>query len=423
MAALGVFVGVVALPAGSMANAAKQPRTLTVSPADNLTNQVVEVSWAGFKPTKRSGVPTVTVMQCVAHPANIATGCYTAATFPNSDNGNQVNGAITAKDGTGHASIEVRPRFDLPQLGCTDSNPCSIVAFEDDGTPWPASGLPLTAASAQVGFEKTAKDCPPVSTFDFQSEGEASATATVSRWAANVCTATPRDIVSYTESSSNRARNDVIRGLVDVGFTSLPATTAELATAPPNTKFVYAPIDATAAVVAYQMQDGNTLEQINDLAITPRLFARLITGSDVPQWDGDGDFTQLNPTAHAYPFKHAAFPLLRGDDNADTWLVTNWLGADPRTKAFLAGNDPGNPKITVDSYWKNYKYPVTAFQNLDHVLFDGGYQTLLNSADVAHHLYYSAPAVASTPDTGYEYVGVLDLPTALRYRLPMFKLT
>ena len=51
-------------------------RALTVTPASDLENQVVQVAWSGFTPTSGSGDNAVIILQCKANPASLA-DCFT----------------------------------------------------------------------------------------------------------------------------------------------------------------------------------------------------------------------------------------------------------------------------------------------------------------------------------------------------------
>ncbi|WP_371480275.1 hypothetical protein [Kitasatospora sp. NBC_00315] len=139
------------------------PGSVTVTPAKNLSNQVVQVSWSGFTPTVNwdgtqasvakegdSGVMyPVRVYQCRGADPKI-TDCYgnwlyggeSALGFdqPSRDVGvlapdfptNQ-QWAVTGADGSGTASIEVWSAKQSPSLGCDATHPCSIVVEPNYG--------------------------------------------------------------------------------------------------------------------------------------------------------------------------------------------------------------------------------------------------------------------------------------------------
>src|SRR5262249_49972641 len=154
-------------------------RTLTVTPATGLGNQVVVASWAGFTPT--NGLANqVILVQCASAPTSLD-DCAVADPYPSSAAGNRAIGTTTSK-GTGTAFFEVRRAAFLPQLDCSETNPCSLVAYENDGTVPPPGQLPATAVVAPLTFARSAADCPPVTNFDVRAEGEASAAQAMYGW-------------------------------------------------------------------------------------------------------------------------------------------------------------------------------------------------------------------------------------------------
>ena len=110
--------------------AAATGRVLTVSPGDDLRNEVVRVTWSGFRPTFPDGTYGVQIYQCKANPTRLA-DCNVADAFPAAAEGNKLIG-FTSEDGTGSIDFEVRPAAQLPELGCSKANPCSLLAFEND---------------------------------------------------------------------------------------------------------------------------------------------------------------------------------------------------------------------------------------------------------------------------------------------------
>src|SRR5262249_29942402 len=109
-------------------------RTLTVTPSTGLTDQAVQGNWAGFTPTTPEGLNQVVIVQRGPRPASMA-DCYTEQPFPSSANGNEIVDGVTLADGTGHDLFEVRPAAQLPQLGCSAAQPCTLLAFENQVIP------------------------------------------------------------------------------------------------------------------------------------------------------------------------------------------------------------------------------------------------------------------------------------------------
>ena len=64
-------------------------RSATVSPGVDLSNEVVNVSWSGFRSTTQQNVYTVIVMQCKANPVSLD-DCFSAQPFPDLANGNRL---------------------------------------------------------------------------------------------------------------------------------------------------------------------------------------------------------------------------------------------------------------------------------------------------------------------------------------------
>lgn len=401
-------------------------RTLTVTPATGLGDQVALVQWSGFDPT--SGFNnTVNLLQCRANPQKIdadrdpttVDDCLTATPFPNQ--GNEVTTGVTQSDGTGSVYVEILPAAQQPLLNCSESSPCSIVAYENTGIIPPRNALPPTAAVAPITFSKSVDDCPQVTNYDVRSEGEASAAQLMYYWAANLCTANPKLILDYTETSSVSGREDFLNGLVDMAATSMPPTAAELAAAPKHPSYTYAPIDVGADVLAYNMIDPTTGKRITDLTLSPRLVARIISDSNLvgPQSDktsffGDKELNQLNQNHH-WPTGGIAPPLLRGERSADTYFATDWIAHDAAAESFLESN-------AVNPGWKNVQYPTEIFESRDPG--DNAYVPLTGELPVVRKLFYGVKPAESAPTSpkAFGFIGLVDYQTAQRYQLPMAKI-
>jgi hypothetical protein len=401
--------------AGLVDRAGAATRTVTVTPASGLGTQVVHVEWSGFDPAVAGALNSVNVFQCKANPKVVAKDCFTATPYPNSADGNGVIAAPTQSDGTGSVDIEVRGATLLPELNCSATNPCSIVAVQITGRTPPADRLPAESAVASLSFAPSVADCPALSRFDVTLEGEASAADQLYRWAAAKCAGTDALALDFTETSSNEGRVSFLAHHVDAAVTSLGAPAGELAGAPAP---AYAPLDLTAVAIVFNMKDPTTGRQITDLTLSPRLVARIISNSDLFGIFSDPELQQLNPGVH-WPTNSLSEPLLRSEGNADTWLTTAWLAGDADAKAFLHGADrfgvPVNPK------WKDVAYPTSVFENREgsstYVPRDGRREV---SERVFHGVKPTASSANSTDYIGF--VGVLDLPTATRFNLPIAKL-
>jgi hypothetical protein len=416
-AALLVFVALsVALVAPPVVRAdAAQVRTASVVPASNLGDQVARVAWHGFRPTREDGTFGVTILECRLHPKSVTRDCNTAETFPLSLTGNQASG-ITQANGTGDAFIDVESTARLPALACSHSNPCSLLVYENTPEGFDPEHLPSASASARLEFRENTADCPPPKGFDVRVETEQSGAAALYQWAADLCSAQPPFSLDVTNTSSDAARNQFFLKHVDVGVSSLPPAPGETPASAPA--YTAAPLDLTALVVAYNIVDPVTGHQITDVTLTPRLVARLVSDSDTLGFFFDPEFMKLNPH-HTFP-NAAADPGVRGEQNADTWVVTNWLNGDASARSFLDGRDPY--QVPVNDAWLGVKYPTNVFEARNP---NGVYLPRTGEEDIALRLFHStkpADGVPTNPaDVGF--FSILDLPTALRFNLPIARLT
>jgi hypothetical protein len=392
-------------------------RTLTLTPATNVGNQVIKASWTGFDPSDALGDFAVWLYQCKANPATL-NDCYTVNPFPDAANGNANLSGVTAADGTGSAFIEMRDGAALPDLGCSSASPCSVIAIELDGNPFPTDKLPTLSVVTPVEFAKNAADCPIPKSFDMRSEGEASAAQQFYTWAAQLCTGANSLILDYTETSSNAGRQDMLAEQVDNALTSLGATPDELKTDQVKLPIAYAPVDLNGIALAYNIDDPTTGQQITDLTLSARLVARLLTDTDLLDFFNDPEFLALNP-GHHWPTLGVSQPLLRAEINADSRILTEWVAQDTDAKNFIAGNDKYH--IPVNSIFKNYPYPVDRFEASSN---DTGFVPLTGETQVAEHVFYAvkpADAVVTRP-TAQGFIGVIDRPTAQQFALPMAKI-
>ena len=406
------------LLAATGGTASATARAIVVSPASGLVDQVVDVHWTGFHPTDPSGAFTVTLFQCKGAVPRSVSDCYQVLKPPSGPNeGTGVYDGTTAADGTGTASIEVRPAQDLPVLDCTSTNPCSVLAFENDGSRLPRTGLPVSAATAPIRFAPSPADCPPTSSSDVRTDGSASTSHALYTWAAQVCTGSRPLALDYTEISSPAGRRDFLNGSVDVGLSSSPVTPDEMAASPAHRTYAYAPIDVTGVAVAFSVTDTLTHQRITDMNLSPRLVAILVAGSGLHLFQ-DPEFVALNP-GHSWPMEVQP-PLLRAERNADALLLTGWLEADHAARAFLDGNDP---TVAVDQFWRGIAYPTDIFEARDPNTL-GNYNPRSGTIANARRLFNFQPpgdgVSVSTQNDGI--MAVLDAVTAKQFGFPVAKL-
>jgi ABC-type phosphate transport system substrate-binding protein len=395
--------------------AAATVRRAEVAPATGLTDQVAEVTWQGFDPTRPDGTFGVVIMECTAAPQSVLADCNTADTFPLSLTGNQEPG-VTAANGTGRAFMDIMTTARLPQLACSETKPCSLMLYENTPAGFDPNHLPPVRTLVPLQFRKSAGDCPPVTHFDARIEAEASAAPALYQWAADLCNGKNALTLNVTNTSSDQARADFFAKNVDIAVSSLPPQPGE--TPAGARQYTVAPVDLTGVVVAYNIMDPVTHQPISDLTLTPRLVARLISDSDVLTFFNDPEFKRLNP-GHTFPAQ-ATDPGLRGEQNADTWIVTNWLNSDHAARAFLNGKDPYG--IPVDPQWRGIQYPTNVFEARSQ---NGVYFPRIGEDGVAERVFAQTKPADSVPSSPIQngFIGVLDLPTARQYDLPIARLT
>ena len=395
--------------------AAATVRRAEVAPATGLTDQVAEVTWQGFDPTRPDGTFGVVIMECTAAPQSVLVDCNTADTFPLSLTGNQEPG-VTAANGTGRAFMDIMTTARLPQLACSETKPCSLMLYENTPAGFDPNHLPPVRTLVPLQFRKSAGDCPPVTHFDARIEAEASAAPALYQWAADLCNGKNALTLNVTNTSSDQARADFFAKNVDIAVSSLPPQPGE--TPAGARQYTVAPVDLTGVVVAYNIMDPVTHQPISDLTLTPRLVARLISDSDVLTFFNDPEFKRLNP-GHTFPAQ-ATDPGLRGEQNADTWIVTNWLNSDHAARAFLNGQDPYG--IPVDPQWRGIQYPTNVFEARSQ---NGVYFPRIGEDGVAERVFAQTKPADSVPSSPIQngFIGVLDLPTARQYDLPIARLT
>jgi hypothetical protein len=386
-------------------------RSATVSPGVELSNEVVNVSWSGFRSTTQQNVYTVIVMQCKANPVSL-NDCFSAQPFPDLANGNRLLDS-TAADGTGSAQFEVRPASNLPQLACSASNPCSILVYENDALPVQPGSLPSAHVIVPITFAPSQADCPTITDFDVRVDGSATSASLFYAWAARICQGDSSVVLDYTETSSTTGRENFLSGLIDFGVTALPATEDELSHHSDRREYSYAPVAASAVVVAYNLTDPFTGLRVENLVLSPRLVARLVTNSSVETFVRDRELLNINPTVR-FPTNGINPILVRAERNAATSILTSWMSADPEAQKFLANTDTW--RIPLNPAYVGYSYPRDAFELVDT---DPRYLPRQGQKSIATRMFYGVSPTGSQSEltSARGVIGIVDLPTAKRFGL------
>jgi ABC-type phosphate transport system substrate-binding protein len=386
-------------------------RSATVTPGADLSNEVINISWSGFRPTTQQNIYTVIILQCKANPVSLA-DCFLAEPFPDLANGNRLLDS-TAADGTGSAQFEVRPASNLPQLDCSATNPCSILVYENDALPIQAGSLPAARVVIPITFAPSQADCPTITDFDVRVDGSATSAGLFYAWAAQICQGDSSVVLDYTETSSTTGRENFLAGLIDFGVTALPATEEELSHHTDHREYSYAPVAASAVVVAYNLTDPFTGLRIENLVVSPRLVARLVTNSSVETFVRDRELLNINPTVR-FPTNGINRILVRAERNAATTILTSWMSADPEAQKFLADTDTW--RVRLNASYVGYSYPRDAFELVDN---DPGYLPRQGQKSIATRMFYgvSPTGTQAEPTSARGVIGIVDLPTAKRFGL------
>ena len=386
-------------------------RSGTVSPGVDLSNEVINISWSGFRPTTQQNIYTVIILQCKASPVSLA-DCFTAEPFPDLANGNRLLDS-TAADGTGSAQFEVRPASNLPQLACSATNPCSILVYENDALPIQPGGLPAARVVIPITFAPSQADCPTITDFDVRVDGSATSASLFYSWAARICQGDSSVVLDYTETSSTTGRENFLAGLIDFGVTALPATEEELSHHPDHREYSYAPVAASAVVVAYNLTDPFTGLRIENLVVSPRIVARLVTNTSVETLVRDRELLNINPTVR-FPTNGINPILVRAERNAATTILTSWMSADPEAQKFLADTDTW--RVRLNASYVGYTYPRDAFELVDN---DPRYLPRQGQKSIATRLFYgvSPNGTQAEPTSARGVIGIVDLPTAKKFGL------
>ena len=307
--------------------------SVTVEKTEGLVNEVIVVSWDGFRPSQNpiSDVFSiyhtrypVRVYQCrTADPVGPA-DCYGSDIYdypgredpdiPNWDLGRPDGPSnwlqtATAADGTGSVDVEVMTKVESVTLGCNATTQCSIVVVPNYGDPtrqdlefpeFPACAMIFAtydSVCTSAPHHGNVIDAPwawdnrVVIPLSFADTGEAcefaDAEASVlgspkserafTSWQRSTCTADTPVTFDYTSQGEGLSRSAFLNGLTDVALTSRPIDPASLTEA--TRPFTYAPVASSAVTVAFRVDDLVTHLPIAEMKLNPRLIAKLITES------------------------------------------------------------------------------------------------------------------------------------------------
>ena len=467
---------------------------VTVSKVANLVNQTVAVSWTGFRPSSATRLDNsgdaldvnttnpVRVYQCrgdsAASPAS-ASDCYGAPGFrgadatadqpavpavpafaypgqddpfnANPDGPSNWQDNVTAGDGSGEVSIQLFTKRESAALGCDADTRCSLVVVPNYGRAGTGAGATEAYMDAPwawerrvvvpLDFQPTEIACP-LTGASVDVEGSPLAARALASWRARTCTLDSGQVrLDYTSVGEPQTRNDVVARSTDVGLVvdPLPKKVAV------ENGIVYAPVAATALVVAFQIDDADG-KPVRALKLNARLVAKLITASYRTGGNAavagnpvnifrDKEFLALNPgTAwpSGAPGNHV---LILGDLSDTTFALTRWLAADPDAASFLAGTpDPWG--MHVNDNYRKLALPFGLFPLLDPMQ-SNNFEPVQELDALARKVSIAQfPGALTTVEGGVnvvskpprqnpgrrEVIGIIDAASAADFRLPAAEL-
>lgn len=331
--------------------------SVTVDQAENLTDQVVHLTWQHFTPSRNanglSGLfyspgltdYAVTVLECrgtdPADPVNwsfpdFGPDCYAfQAASPNASNGlgNQVY-TITGPSGSGEAYFHVETSVENDFLGCDSSHPCSLVVVPNWGGAQPQGSPPTDRPVACDGTKKahsgdtsfseawaldtslglgcswgdrfvvplrfapTPESCPSAD-YAFAAEGAPMLARTFQQWQAGWCQGSDALTFDFNSGSNEYlARQSFLDGSGALTSSVDAAIVNRPASEADAAKraFTYAPVDNSAITVAYHIDNTLTGQLITDLTLNARLVAKLLTQSYSLAFGCDDGSSTSGPT-------------------------------------------------------------------------------------------------------------------------------
>jgi hypothetical protein len=95
------------------------------------------------------------------------------------------------------------------------------------------------------------------------------------------------------------------------------------------------------------------------------------------------------------------------------------MGSDQDARQFLADTDPFG--VSIQPAYKDYAYPTDVFENVDS---NTAYVPRQGENEVGQRVFYGVTPTGGSalPTVNYGFMGIVDLPTAHRFNLPVAKL-
>jgi ABC-type phosphate transport system substrate-binding protein len=368
-------------------------RSATLMPSKGLIDlQVVHIAWKGMAP----GVP-IYIGQCIMRPKNVNRDCgFPPQPFIHSYT---VNGA----DGSGTVPVQVHAGVDAVDssngraINCDVHNPCSFGVFPDSLALSTAAFVPFTVAPSPI-------PCPAApGEGSIEAQGAAAAFQAMSKWSGAACKLSPPRSFAYTLSDDPDAMKAFSLGSTDVAVSGFPLPKSDVdRLSKAKRSFGYAPVTLSGLVLAYNLYDRATFQQITDLKLTPRIITEIFThkvfswtcpdSGDCSAQGGDPAIHQLNPNVNFPPLVSAFVPA---GYSGQTLEFTQWM------TAVAPDLYSGGPQ----DVWGNTGVP-----------YNGNITPITDP----NQLGLSVATGTDIDTTGY--IGLMDSTTAALYGLPTVRL-
>ncbi len=317
--------------------------------------------------------------------------------FFDSSNSNEIAGARTSGDGTGEVTFEIQTTMEAPHLGCGgitvdgEVRDCWLVVVPrgefmangvlySQGLDGRLMGSPLSQTNWNNRVEfpldfRSVKSGCPIGANEVRTTGNEMVATAFSSWQSSMCA--KKQVFGFSMIGDSESRRNIVSetdGAARLSFIDLPLTATEST----GSTVVYAPVVKSALVIAfninYQMQGLSELkpkdgQRLTELALTPRLVAKLLTQSyqeDVAGGTGalylasnpfnlrfDPEFINLNPEIDDFVESVGLTGLMVPIGNEDVFAqLWTWIKADTGAKAFLSGT-PDEWGMVINPYYRD----------------------------------------------------------------------
>lgn len=366
--------------------------------------------------------------------------------------GNTTYGA-TRSDGTGSARFNVRTAENNASLGCSQRVVCSLVVIPivgiscdaqasmlpadqrpedeesaaDAASSCMADGVyapgqpnnPSTFADPSVvgalwwsesnwrhritvplSFAPASNTCDIVGADSVDLYGSELAVPATQQWAPTFCLDPKRIPFKHVQTGEPQARNLLKAGSVNAALTSHAPEGGY------GRPVVSAPIGMSGFAIGFTV-DGDDKRELQQLKLSPRLLAKLITQSytvnaiiksgytalsnnplDITQ---DPEFRALNPGAPTSSRHVAAATLLNLSSGSDVVsALTGYIDADPEARAWLDGQ-PDSSGMVVNPNYKGITLPVDTWELRDTYQYEYRNNRCLEAAPVPYLPLVAAP--------------------------------